>query len=128
MNEGKSADMIEGRETVASDVLVPAQEAAVPLETVALALDQDAEPDPDTIVLELADLLPDASGEVVLFAEEDFPVNIVANEGITEAGVAAEHVTATGVDVTGLHFYSFEGGLTLYSSANVHVINDVTLG
>ena len=63
-----------------------------------------------TVVLELEDLLPDASGEVVLFAGEELPVNIMTDEPLTDAGIAEAHVTAAGVDVTGLHFYSFESG------------------
>ncbi len=76
----------------------------------------------ETVVLELADLLPDASGEVVLFAGDDLPVSIVTDQPVTEAGIAEAHVTATGVDVTGLHFYSFESGLTVYSPTDVLVV------
>ncbi len=78
----------------------------------------------DTVLLELADLLPDASGEVVLFADDDLPVNIVTDLPVTEAGIAEAHVTAAGVDVTGLHFYSFESGLTVYSPNDVLIIAD----
>ncbi|MHA1153650.1 MAG: hypothetical protein ACTSQ7_13480 [Alphaproteobacteria bacterium] len=78
----------------------------------------------ETVLLELADLLPDASGEVVLFAGADLPVNIVTDQPITEAGIAEAHVTATGVDVTGLHFYSFESGLTVYSPTDVLIVAD----
>ncbi len=78
----------------------------------------------ETILLELADLLPDASGEVVLFADVDLPVNIVTDQPITEVGIAEAHVTAAGVDVTGLHFYSFESGVTVYSPTDVLIIAD----
>ncbi len=78
----------------------------------------------ETVLLELADLLPDALGEVVLFADEDLPVNIVTDQPITEVGIAEAHVTAAGVDVTGLHFYSFESGLTVYSPIDVLIIAD----
>ena len=78
----------------------------------------------ETVLLELADLLPDALGEVVLFAAEDLPVNIVTDQPITEVGIAEAHVTAAGVDVTGLHFYSFESGLTVYSPIDVLIIAD----
>ena len=78
----------------------------------------------DSVLLELDDLLPDPDGEVVLFTGEDVSVNILTTETITEFGVAEEHVTATGVDVTGLNFYSFEGGLTVYSASDVLIIND----
>ncbi len=75
----------------------------------------------ETILLELADLLPDASGEVVLFAD-DLPVNIVTDQPVTEVGIAEAHVTAAGVDVTGLHFYSFESGLTVYSPTDLLIV------
>ncbi len=76
----------------------------------------------ETVLLELSDLLPDASGEVVLFTGDDLPVNIVTDQPVAEAGIAEAHVTATGVDVTGLHFYSFESGLTVYSPTDVLIV------
>ena len=76
------------------------------------------------VILELEDLLPDTSGEVVLFAEEDVPVNILTHESVTEAGIADAHVTASGLDVTGLHYYSFESGITLYSPSDVLIIDE----
>ena len=78
----------------------------------------------ETVLLELEDLLPDASGEVVLFAGEELPVNIVTDEPLTGAGIAEAHVTAAGVDVTGLHFYSFESGLTLYSPTDLLIVTE----
>jgi len=83
--------------------------------------------DDDSVVLALADLLPDAAGEVVLFADESVPVNLLSREAIVRAGVADSHVTATGVDVTGLHFYSFESGVTVYSPTNVLIVSDFDL-
>jgi len=83
-----------------------------------------ADLDPDSVVLELGDLLPDSSGEVVLFMGEDVSVNLLTRETITGFGIADPHVTATGVDVTGLHFYSFESGLTIYSASDILIIND----
>jgi hypothetical protein len=80
--------------------------------------------DPDSVLLQLGDLLPDSSGEVVLFMGEDVSVNLLTRETITGFGIADPHVTATGVDVTGLHFYSFEGGMTIYSASDVLIIND----
>ncbi len=78
----------------------------------------------ETVLLELTDLLPDALGEVVLFAGDDLPVNIVTDQPVTEAGIAEAHVTAAGVDVTGLHFYSFESGLTVYSPTDLLIVAD----
>ncbi len=101
----------------------PAESAGVGAEV--LILDPGGLENPavgETILLELADLLPDASGEVVLFAGDDLPVNIVTDLPVTEAGISEAHVTAAGVDVTGLHFYSFESGLTVYSPTDVLIV------
>ena len=78
----------------------------------------------EAVLLELEDLLPDASGEIVLCAGEELPVNIVTDEPLTDAGIAEAHVTAAGVDVTGLHFYSFESGITLYSPTDLLIVTE----
>jgi len=69
----------------------------------------------EPLSLGLSDLLPDAAGEVVLMGGDEVPLSIHAAEAVTAEGIADAHVTAGGVDVTGLHFYSFESGITLYS-------------
>ena len=102
---------------------VPAEEAGAGAEV--LILNPGGLENPavgETILLELADLLPDASGEVVLFAADDLPVNIVTDQPVTEVGISEAHVTAAGVDVTGLHFYSFESGLTVYTPTDVLIV------
>ncbi len=75
----------------------------------------------ETVVLSLGDLLPDESGDVVLFSGDELPVSITAQETVKEQGVADGHVTATGVDVTGLNFYAFENGVTIYSLSDVTI-------
>jgi len=101
-------------------------------ERLPLVIIEPGEPSPvddaDSVVLQLGDLLPDSSGEVVLFMGEDVSVNLLTRETITGFGIADPHVTATGVDVTGLHFYSFEGGLTIYSASDILIINDPNAG
>ncbi|TQV81597.1 hypothetical protein [Denitrobaculum tricleocarpae] len=81
----------------------------------------EAEDENDAVVLDLADLLPDDSGDVVLFSGDELPVNISAQEAVMEQGVAEAHVTATGVDVTGLNYYAFENGVTIYSLTDVMI-------
>jgi hypothetical protein len=78
--------------------------------------------------LTLGDLMPDAAGEVVLLAGEDMPINLTANEPLSEAGIAPEHVMLNGEDVTGLHYYSFESGLTVYSPVDLLILNDPSHG
>ena len=98
--------------------------AKLPLVIVEPGAAPPSELDSDSVLLQLGDLLPDSSGEVVLFMGEDVSVNLLTRETITEFGIADPHVTASGVDVTGLHFYSFEGGLTVYSASDILIIND----
>ena len=100
-------------------------EAAGGLGAEVLILDSPSDAAPlvgETVLLDLADLLPDDSGEVVLFADDALPVNILTDEPVTSEGIAEAHVTAAGVDVTGLHFYSFESGITLYSPSDLLIV------
>ncbi|MHA1599281.1 MAG: hypothetical protein ACTSW2_00530 [Alphaproteobacteria bacterium] len=77
----------------------------------------------EPLSLELSDLLPDDAGEVVLMGGAEVPLSIHAAEAMTAEGIADAHVTAGGVDVTGLHFYSFESGITLYSLTDLVIDN-----
>ncbi len=93
---------------IQSDPEVPASEAPVS----------------DAIVLKFDELLPDSEGEVVVLAGEDVPVNLMTSERIADTGIVEEHVTAGGFDVQGLHFYSFENGVTLYSPTDILIFDD----
>ncbi|WP_085904479.1 hypothetical protein [Kiloniella majae] len=75
----------------------------------------------EVVSLHLDDLLPDESGAVVLFAGEGNQVHLEAGELLISSGVASSHVTASGVDVTGLNVYNFASGLTLYSEGEVTI-------
>ena len=88
----------------------------------------EAEVQEEPVSLALDDLLPDAAGEVVLLAGDDLPVNLLASEAVIEAGIAPAHVTAGGMEVTGLHYYSFESGVTVYSPVDLLILNDPNLG
>ena len=116
---------ISAEESAGQGLLLDVDQEQLPLVIIEPGAPSPAEDlSADSVLLELDDLLPDPQGEVVLFTGEDVSVNILTKETITGFGVAEEHVTALGVDVTGLNFYSFEGGLTVYSSSDVLIIND----
>ena len=78
----------------------------------------------DSLFLELAALLPDPSGEVVLIAEPDMSLSLVTREPLIGLGISDQHVTGSGLEVTGLHFYSFESGITVYSPTDLLIIDD----
>ena len=48
----------------------------------------------ESLVLQLADLLPDSAGEVVLFAGENMSINLLADEPLSLSGITKAHVTA----------------------------------
>jgi hypothetical protein len=68
----------------------------------------------DLLVLSLSDLLPGNHGELVLFSGDNAPVNLLAADAVVSQGVAENHITADGIDVTGLSFLSFATGITVY--------------
>ena len=80
------------------------------------------EPGSEALVLNLEDLLPDMEGEVVLHAEVGVPLSLVAERPLTGSGIVEHHVTAAGVDVDGLYYYSFDNGITLYSDSDIVIV------
>ena len=75
-----------------------------------MTLDPDLEP----MVLTMDDLFPDANGEVVITTEDGLPISLVSESEPTDKGIIDSHVTAAGIDVSGLEFCTFESGLTVY--------------
>src|SRR3546814_9694979 len=75
----------------------PAEGIVLTVETEKLPLvivEPGAQPpgdDADSVLLQLGDLLPDSSGEVVLFMGEDVSVNLLTHETIT--GRSEEHTS-----------------------------------
>jgi len=78
----------------------------------------------DGLTLRLADLLPDAEGELVLFADPAQEVTLLAEAPLMAQGVADPHVTAGGYDVTGLAFLTFANGITLYYDGTLSLLAD----
>jgi hypothetical protein len=68
-----------------------------------------------TVHLSLADLLPDANGEIVVLNEGDDPqVSIATDLKVLDAGISPAHMTAGGIEVGGMEFWVFEDGTRLY--------------
>lgn len=73
--------------------------------------------------LHLTDLLSDSNGEVVLFNDSGLrALAVAADAPVIAEGDSAAHVTATGENVTGFHYLTFENGLTLYFQPGLEVI------
>ncbi len=70
---------------------------------------------PQTITLDLEDLMQDGNGEIVLFNDSHMPTLALRAEHSPKAqGDVATHITAGGDDVSGFHFVALENGPTLY--------------
>jgi hypothetical protein len=80
----------------------------------------------EALVLSLEDLLPDVEGTVVMLTDENLPVNLMTDEPLAGSGVVGEHVSAGGLDVEGLFYYSFANGLTLYSDTDIVIVSETT--
>ncbi len=78
----------------------------------------------DALVLQLSDLMPDADGEIVVFNDADAPIRLAAEGRVVASGMADPHVTAAGIDVTGMQFSMLDSGLTVYHDPEV----DLTVG
>lgn len=78
--------------------------------------------DEGLVALSLADLVPDAEGEIVFFDESGLTeMAIVADGRLLDQGISDSHVTAGGIDVAGMAFYSFDSGVTLYLPPDIHL-------
>ena len=63
----------------------------------------------------LSDLVPDERGEIVVFNDAQAPLHIAVDGTVVASGLADPHITAAGIDVTGMHFSMFDSGLTRLS-------------
>jgi hypothetical protein len=67
------------------------------------------------VELALADLVGDANGEVVVLNDSGFRTMAIHTEaGVTADGRVQAHVTASGEDVSGFNYVTFDNGVTLY--------------
>jgi hypothetical protein len=81
--------------------------------------------EPDTISLELGDLLPDSAGNIVIeYDGGNLAVQLLTNQSVVEHGVAVEAVDANGGDLSGLAFFAFGNGTTVYfpTDISVHIV------
>lgn len=89
------------------------------------AVDTGGRPSGDQFTLNLADLLPDANGEIVILNEGDDPcLNIVTDLRLLESGIADAHITDGGIEVKGLQYWVFEDGTKLYYSPGLSISVD----
>ena len=83
---------------------------------------QDPEP-PAEVQLDLADLVSDGNGEVVIYNDSGFRTLAIATDAaVVASGQSGAHVTAAGDDVSGYRFVTFDNGMTLYYQEGLDLI------
>lgn len=81
------------------------------------------DPEAETVRLDLADLIRDDNGEVVLFNDSGMrSIGLTADAALVEEGQSGAHRTASGEDVSGFRFMTFADGLTLYYQDGVEIV------
>jgi hypothetical protein len=122
--EGLVGPAVADVDVVVDVVVDPA--ALVHLASDATLLQSAASGADEVLVLNLEDLLPDVEGTVVMLTDENLPVTLMTDEPLAGSGVVDEHVSAGGLDVEGLFYYSFANGLTLYSDTDIVIVSETT--
>ncbi|MDE2229420.1 MAG: hypothetical protein KGL11_10325 [Alphaproteobacteria bacterium] len=91
-----------------------------------LSADAGASGGTETLTLTLDDLIPDAHNEIVILDASGHDIAVVTPDAIAAQGVADAHVTATGLDVSGFAYCTFDGGVTVFypSTHRLIVTND----
>ena len=75
------------------------------------------------VELALAELVGDANGEIVVLNDSGFrTMAIRAAAAVTADGRVHRHVTASGEDVSGFNYVTFDNGVTLYYPDGLNLI------
>jgi hypothetical protein len=75
------------------------------------------------VELTMSDLLADANGEIVLFNDSGLRrLAIATDAAVVGDGRAGAHRTATGQDVSGFRFLTFDNGVRLYYQSGLDVV------
>jgi hypothetical protein len=78
---------------------------------------------PSGAALKLADLISDPNGEIVFFNDSGFrTLEIETEHSVRVRGQAKKHVTASGDDVTGFNYVTFDNGMTLYFEEDLDLL------
>jgi len=75
------------------------------------------------VELAMSDLVADANGEIVLFNDSGLRrLAIATDAAVVGDGRSGAHRTATGQDVGGFRFLTFDNGVRLYYDAELDVV------
>lgn len=74
------------------------------------------------VALDLADLLPDSGGEIVVRMSGMDTLTVTTDRAVASTGTVEAHVTASGENVAGYRFYQLDDGLTLYCASEASLL------
>jgi len=78
---------------------------------------------PSEVELAMSDLVADTNGEIVLFNDSGLRrLAIATDAAVVGDGRSGAHRTATGQDVGGFRFLTFDNGVRLYYEAELDVV------
>jgi hypothetical protein len=98
----------------AGDIPIPLGEETAP--------HAESEAQAPALTLALEDLIPDARNEVVILDHSGQEISVVTSEPVASQGIQDAHVTASGHDVSGFAYCTFESGLTLFYPPTHHLL------
>jgi len=75
-----------------------------------------------TLSLSLGDLIPDAHNEIVILDGSGSDLAVATDNAIASHGISGDHVTVSGLDVSGFAYCTFEGGVTVFYPATHRLI------
>lgn len=115
MSRNDASAAIDMTDAAFSDRLRPPHEAAA---------GDGVVPQRETVLtLELADLVRDSNGEIVLFNDSHLPALAVRVDRLpVDSGEVGSHVTAGGDDVTGYRFVAFDNGTKLFYQDSMDLV------
>ncbi|HKR18766.1 MAG TPA: hypothetical protein VJS41_01350 [Stellaceae bacterium] len=75
-----------------------------------------------TLSLSLSDLIPDAHNEIVILDGSGGDLAVVTDNAVASHGISGDHVTVSGLDVSGFAYCTFDGGVTVFYPATHRLI------
>jgi len=75
-----------------------------------------------TLSLSLGNLIPDSHNEIVILDGSGSDLAVVTDNAVASHGIAGNHITVTGLDVSGFAYCTFEGGVTVFYPATHRLV------
>jgi hypothetical protein len=78
-------------------------------------------PSGESFTLALEELMPNASGEIVVPNQTGTDVTVLTDDNVTSLGIETRQVTNSGETVAGLAYCRFDSGITVFYPRSHHL-------